>query len=182
MLHDVDIGTGSPPRLKVAILIVAIFCSSVYSAERVESNGDEEECIFDQDAQDAAYRELEKKYPGSRYLEHEYKLIILVGGDQITLRRGGCVHFGISIELRSSKTGEYDDEAVFTAKVMDLVTEYGQDLIRPDMLEKSINAENRHVTKNDSGVYYFLPYPDATFEMFLRHDQEHTIIGVSFYN
>ncbi len=125
---------------------------------------------------------MQEIYSGSRYTEDEHKLVIPDDESQVTLRRGGCVHFGISIEFRIARTERYDDEAVFLTKVRDLIKEYGQELADQEFLDKAIDNEARHVTRDDTGVYYFLPYPDATFEIFLRHDPEHTTIGISFYD
>jgi len=142
----------------------------------------EEECIFDQEEQKAAYLALEKKYPGSRYIEDQYKLIIPRSGHQITLRRGGCVHFGVTIEFQTSRTQEYDDEDVFFSKVMDLVGEYGQGLIDLEKLAQSIQDKNWFESKLDESVYYFLAYPDvAAYETYRKHDHQHTTIGISFY-
>jgi hypothetical protein len=146
-----------------------------------ESEDQEEECIFDQHEQEEAYRALEQKYPGSRYVEGEYHLLIPLDGDQVILRRGGCVHFGIAIEFRTNRTDEYDDESDFFARVSDLIADYGQDLLTPEMLEESRSGRAPVVEAFADGIYYLLPYPDATFEAFCRHDPDHTTLGVSFY-
>lgn len=146
-----------------------------------ESEDQEEQCIFDQYEQEEAYRALERKYPGSRYIDDEYHLLIPLDGDQVILRRGGCVHFGIAIEFRTNRTDEYDDEPAFFARVSDLIADYGQDLLTPEMLEESSSGQAPAVETLADGVYYLLPYPDAVFEAFRRHDDEHTTIGVSFY-
>lgn len=169
--------------MKTVIVSVLLFvsCAPSYSAEESEQESDEEECIYDQDEQEKAYLELEKKYPGSRYVEDQHKLLISDHGDEVTLRRGGCVHFGISVELRIIRTQKYESETVFLSKVTDLVTEYGWELIDLETLHHSISSKKWYFTKDETGAYYFLSYPDATFEMFRRHDDEYTVIGVSFY-
>lgn len=142
----------------------------------------EEECIFDQETQKEAYVELQKKYPGSRYIEEEYKLIIPKDGHQITLKRGGCVHFGITIELHLPRTEEYEDEDIFFSKILDLVTEYGQELIDPKKLARTIKERRWQEIKQEKGAYYFL-YSEAVtaFEVYRNHDRERTTIGASFY-
>jgi hypothetical protein len=151
------------------------------SAEQAETESDEEECIYDQDEQVNAYLELEKKYPGSRYVEDKYELQIPENGDQVTLRRGGCVHFGIYIEFRTARTEQFEDESAFFAKVSDLIGDYGQKLLEPAMLENSRAKQSVEIVELHDGVYYVLPHPDAVFETWRRHDEEHTTIGVSFY-
>ncbi len=158
-------------------------CGVAHAAAPSETGDGDEECIFDQQEQKEAYLALEKKYPGSRYVEDQYKLIIPSNGVQITLRRGGCVHFGVSIELRTSRTQQYEDDDVFFSKIMDLVKEYGQDLIDLEKLAQSIQDRNWSESKLDDSVYYFLAYPDvAAFEIYRKHDHQHTTIGISVYH
>ena len=142
----------------------------------------DEECIYDQKEQKDAYVELQKKYPGSRYSEDEHKLIIPKDGHQITLRRGGCVHFGITIELHIPRTEEYDNEDIFFSKILDLVTEYGQELIDPKKLKRTIKDKKWYEIKEKEGAYYFLSYEKVTaFEVYRNHDKENTTLGASFY-
>ncbi|MFQ5936959.1 MAG: hypothetical protein ACE5LB_11195 [Acidiferrobacterales bacterium] len=141
-----------------------------------------EECIYDQKKQKEAYVELQRKYSGSRYIEDEYQLIIPKDGHQITLKRGGCVHFGITIELHIPRTEEYENEDIFFSKILDLVTEYGQELIDPKKLERTIKDKKWLEIKQKEGAYYFLYYEAvSSFEVYRNHDREHTTIGASFY-
>ena len=143
---------------------------------------DEEQCIFDQEEQQQAYIELEKQYEGSEYVEEKYALLIPWEGELITLKRGGCVHFGVSIELQTIKTDQFDDVEVFFAKILELVTEFDQGLIDRENLEQAIRDENWHENHMGSEIYYSLAYPDVSaFEIFRKHDKQHTTIGVSFY-
>jgi hypothetical protein len=165
------------PHPYVSLMLCLLLPGLTDSAE----SADEEECIFDQLEQHTAYLELEKRYPGSRYIEDRYHLLIPEGGDQVILRRGGCVHFGIAIELRTSRTDAYDEEPAFFAKVSELISDYGQNLLKPDMLAKSRAHHAPHAEEFEDGAYYFLQHPDAVFEAFRRHDDTHTKIGVSIY-
>lgn len=142
----------------------------------------EEECIFDQNEQRQAYIKLQEKYSGSRYVEHERKLVIPKDGQQITLKRGGCVHFGMTIELRTRKTERYEKEGSFFAEILALVTEYGQEFIDPKKLEKTIENKKWLAVERNGGALYFLYYETVTsFEVYRNHDGEQTTIGVSFY-
>lgn len=172
--HDFAIASGL-----AALLLVNAYA---YSANTSEPEGGEEECIFDQHEQHKVYLELEKKYPGSRYMEDQYELQIPEGRDQVVLRRGGCVHFGIYIKLLTARTNLYEDEAAFFAAVSRLIADYGQNLLTTEMLEKSREKQEMEVVELNDGVYYVLPYPDAVFEVWRRHDEEHTTIGVSIYD
>lgn len=143
---------------------------------------DEEQCIFDQEEQKQVYLELEKQYEGSEYVEEQYALLIPWEGELVTLKRGGCVHFGVSIELQTIKTDQFEDAAVFFSKILELVTEFDQGLIDREKLAQSIRDENWHENRLDRDVYYSIAYPDVSaFEIFRKHDQDNTTIGISFY-
>ena len=152
------------------------------AAQSEKDATNEEQCIFDQDEQTQTYLELEKQYAGSEYVEERYALLIPWNGDLVTLRRGGCVHFGVMIELQTNKTDQFEDAEVFFSKILELVTEFDQGLIDREKLEQSIRNENWQKNRLDSDIYYSLAYPDVSaFELFQKHDQEHTTIGFSFY-
>ena len=143
---------------------------------------EEEECLYDQDEQRARHLELQKKYPGSRYLEDEYKLIIPRDGAEISLSRGGCVHFGISIELRMPKTDDFKSEAAFFEKVVELVEEFGRELIDPEKLRKNMKEKKWSNLSDEGGLYYFIGYEGVTaFEAYQRDEDGKTLLGVSFY-
>ena len=167
------------------IIVVSILLSLSALALAAQSENDvanEEQCIFDQDEQKLAYLELEKQYEGSEYVEEKYALLIPWKEDLITLKRGGCVHFGVSIELRTIRTDQFEDVGVFFSKILELVTEFDQGLIDRAKLEQSIQDENWQEILLGGDIHYSLAYPDVSaFEIFRRHDQEHTTIGVSFY-
>ncbi len=164
------------------ILLLLSFSAPAFAAQSENDAANEEHCIFDQDEQRKAYLELEKQYEGSEYVEEKYALLIPWQEDLITLKRGGCVHFGVSIELQTIKTDQFEDVGVFFSKILELVTEFDQGLIDREKLEQSIQDENWHENRLGSDMHYSLAYPDvSSFEIFRRHDQEHTTIGVSFY-
>jgi hypothetical protein len=156
------------------LVIILILISTSLSAE--------EECIFDQAAQKAKYLELQKKYPGSLYLESEYKLVIPRGASQISLSRGGCVHFGITIEEKMPLTSRFQTEDAFFEKIMALVTEFGQELVTSEELAQIITQEKWKNLSGEDGMYYFIPLSGlTTFEAYQRADGNQTTIGASFY-
>lgn len=156
------------------LLIIVILISTPLSAE--------EECVFDQAAQKAKYHELQKQYPGSQYLESEYKLVIPREASQISLTRGGCVHFGISIEAKMPLTRRFQTEDAFFEKILALVTEFGQELVSPDELGQIIARKKWKNLSDEQGMYYFIPLSGLTaFEAYQRADGNQTIIGASFY-
>lgn len=142
----------------------------------------EEECIFDQEEQKEKYLELEKKYPGSRYVEKEYELIIPRNDHQIILKRGGCVHFGITIELHLPETNEFRNEKAFFEKIIKMIEEFGGEMINLEVLRKKIAEKKWRDFSGDGGFYYFVNYEGLTaFEAYSRDEAGMTIIGVSYY-
>jgi hypothetical protein len=142
----------------------------------------DEECIFDQAEQHKRYLQMQEEYEGSRYIEKEHKLIIPKNGTEITLKRGGCVHFGITIEYRVPKTTKYENEDLFFAKIIELVAEYGQELIDPERLKETIKARKWQKIEGGNGGYYFIGYEGViSFEAFQKQSAKHTTVVASFY-
>jgi len=141
-----------------------------------------DDCDFDQSERLRNNLQLRKKYPGSRYIKEEYKLLIPRGQDEITLNIGGCVHYGVSIELKTKRTDEYDNEDAFMKKVVELIKEYSQDYIDYKKVEKSIAKKQWNNINPDTNDYYLLNYDDlSTFEVYRRHEGNFTIIGINHY-
>jgi hypothetical protein len=156
------------------LIIILILISAPLSAE--------EECVFDQAAQKVKYLELQKKYPDSQYLESEYKLVIPRGASQIRLSRGGCVHFGITIEETMPLTRRFQTEGAFFDKILELVTEFGQELVAPEELAKIIAQKKWKNLSGEQGMYYFIPLSGLTaFEAYQRDEGNQMTIGASFY-
>jgi hypothetical protein len=167
-------------KIIFAFIVPALICGIVCAAE---PEYEEEDCIYNQGEQKKAYVKLQKKIPGSRYIEDKDELVIPGNAEQITIRRGGCVHFGVVIEFRTARTKQYDDERVFLSKASDLATKYGQELKGLQKFETLIESEKWDITTQNADTYYFLSQPDAgIYEMFLTHDREHTTIGISYYH
>ena len=156
------------------LIIILILISAPLSAE--------EECVFDQAAQKAKYLELQKKYPDSQYIESEYKLLIPREASQISLSRGGCVHFGITIEETMPLTHRFLTEDAFFEKIFELVTEFGQELVPAEELAQIITQKKWKNLSDEHGMYYFIPFSGLmAFEAHQRDEGNQTIIGASFY-
>lgn len=142
----------------------------------------DEECIFDQAEQHKRYLQMQREYEGSRYIEKEHKLIIPKNGAEITVKRGGCVHFGITIEYRVAKTTRYENEKLFFAKITELVAEYGQELVDLERLKETIKERKWQKIEGDDGRYYFIGYEGViSFEAFQKQSAKHTTVVASFY-
>ena len=160
-------------RFLITLLIST--CSTVLA--------DDEDCLFDQYEQHAAYLELQKAHPGSRYMEDSPRLVIPRNGNILTLRRGGCVHFGISIELQTPRTDAYISEAAFFAKILEFVSEFGGQMVQADKLAENIKQQKWHNASDEDVMYYFIGYEGVEgVEVYQRHTQALTTIGASFYN
>lgn len=108
----------------------------------------EEQCVFDE----AAYTEFVDKYhaehANSKISPDGRTLNVVRGKETIIIRGGGCVHLGVSIELRREQAYT---EAAFLQKVLALSTEFGGWLINTEALKDAI-ATGKYQKIN--GVYY----------------------------
>lgn len=155
------------------LLAVVIFTSGSASFAQ------EEECDFDQAEQLRNMQELQRKYPGSRYHADAHQLRIPEGNDTVILAIGGCVHYGVYIELQRVKTRAWDDEQALMKEILRLVRRYSQGLIDAARLAKVIAAKDW--TRLDADSYY-LNYEDAhTTEIYRKEEDGQSIIGISDY-
>jgi len=146
------------------------------------SAAEEGECDFDQAERVRTNMALLKKYPGSKYIKEEHKVVLKDGEDEITLAIGGCVHYGVLIELKTRQTKRFDNEAAFMARIVELVAKYSQGHIDTERIKKVI-AEKKwnNIDPNLSNLYY-LEYDEvSTFEIYRQHEDAYTIIGINYY-
>jgi hypothetical protein len=140
----------------------------------------EEDCIFDQAAQVAHYREMERRIPGARFDAAERLLIIERGAARITVRRGGCVHFGLMITHAAPlAAGDADRDAVF-ARAVALVAEFGGgELVTAEEVAAAIRDEAFALAQE--GFYYLaLPGVNAFSIMWGVEDGRLTV-EVAYY-
>lgn len=163
--------------MKTKILIYAILLLLP-----IMSIADNDDCDFDQSERIRNNLQLQTKYPGSRYIKEEYKLIIPRGEDEITLNIGGCVHYGVSIELKTKRTNKYDIEDVFMKKIVNLVKDYSQDYIDHKKVENIIAEKRWNNINPETNDFYLFNYDDfSTFQVYRRHEGSITIIGIYHY-
>ncbi|UCH73467.1 MAG: hypothetical protein JSU82_14125 [Rhodospirillales bacterium] len=113
----------------------------------------DEACIFDQAAQLAHYREMERRIPGARFDKAERLLTIARGVETITLSRGGCVHFGLFLTHSApAAPGEAVPDIVF-ARAVALVEEFGGgELVTAEAVAEAIR--NEAFERVQDGFYY----------------------------
>lgn len=125
--------------MKFLPIILVLVTLSVYA---------EEQCVFD----DTSYTEFINKYnaehANSKIGPDGRTLIITGGNERIMIHGGGCVHLGISIELRSKHAYT---ETAFLQKVLELSTEFGDWLINTEALKDSITTGKY---QEINGVYF----------------------------
>ena len=101
----------------------------------------EEECIFDE----TAYIEFINKYSAENMnskIESDGKtLIVKRNNEEILVKGGGCIHLGVTIELRTKQA--YTEEQ-FLQKTLDLSIEFGDWLIDTKSLKGSIEKGKYH--------------------------------------
>lgn len=142
----------------------------------------DDECSFDQDQQVRNYLLLQKKYPGSKYLKDEYRLVIPRGADEVNLSIGGCVHYGVLVELKTKKTAKFDSEEALMKAAVELAKEYSQDMIEHERMAKIVTQKDWNDTSPTTHDYYLLNYDDlSVFEVYRRNENGFTIIGVNYY-
>ncbi len=117
----------------------------------------EEECIFDQAAQLRHYTEMAQRIDGARFHEAERLLIVERDAEAITVRRGGCVHFGLVITHTAPFIeAEAQRDAVF-ARAVALVAEFGgDDLVSASDVADAIRREDFEVVQ-DGLCYLRIP-------------------------
>lgn len=153
---------------------MVLFCQPVLA--------DPDECDFDQKAQLKNNVELQKKYPGSRLAEDSRVLVIPVDEGEVWLGIGGCVHYGIMIELKTKLRDGYKSEAALMQRILALAKTYSQGHVDYERLRALINAKKW--SKETSPIrYYILQYDDiSTFEIYESEEGSRKIIGLSYYN
>jgi hypothetical protein len=150
------------------------------AAAPVAAADEDEDCIFDQAAQLEHYRDMERRIPGARYDAADGALVIARGAARITVRRGGCVHFGLMITHAAPlAAGDADRDAVF-ARAVALVAEFGGgELVTAEEVAAAIRDEAFALAQE--GFYYLaLPGVNAFSIMWGVEDGRLTV-EVAYY-
>jgi hypothetical protein len=146
------------------ILLIFISVSvSVYAKD---------DCIFDE----TAYIEFIKKYStenrNSKIEPDDRTLIVNRNNEEIIVKGGGCIHLGVTVELRTTQA--YTEEQ-FLQKTLDLSIEFGNWLINTKTLKGSIEKGEYQII---DGTYYI--EVDAMTVFSASHNSQGTIY-VDFY-
>jgi hypothetical protein len=142
----------------------------------------QDDCPLDQEARRAENLRLQARYPGSRFLESDFELVITRNGDELTVNQGGCTHWGVTVNLLTSRTDRYSTEEIFFSKIVELVSEFAQGSVDLDDLAQLIEDKGWMKFSDENSTYYLLGYPGLTaFEASQSHSDTQTRIGFSFY-
>ncbi len=139
-------------------------------------------CDLDQAERHKNNLQLQKKYPGSKYLKKSHTILISRGKEEISLNIGGCVHYGVAIELKTKPTSLYNDEVTLANKIYELSKEYSQGIIKPHKVKTVLASRQWSILNPDIEGYYLLDYDkNSTFEFYRRNEQGATYIGMYYY-
>ena len=182
VIYSVSISHSPIKLLRVWVMTMKIINYCVLILFSLVSVGAAYGCDLDQAERDRYNMQLLKKYPGSKYIKKRHTILIPEGENEVSLNIGGCVNYGVSIELKTKKTNKFDDEAKLTEMIYELSKEYSQGLIEHSRVEKVIAGKKWASINPEVEGYYILNYDEnSTFEFYRRNEQGSTYVGVYYY-
>lgn len=141
-----------------------------------------DDCDFDQKARIEENIKLKNKYPGSYLIESNLILVVPVEEGEVRINIGGCVHYGVTVELRTKDKSKYKSDDDFMEQILHLAKIYSQGYIDNDKLMAVIKKKD-WIQTQPSRRYYLFKYDDiSTFEVYEQTDGEYKVIGFSNYN
>ncbi len=140
-----------------------------------------DECDLNQQTRIEENIRLKNRYPGSYLTEGNLVLVVPAEEGEVRINIGGCVHFGVTIELKTNTAEKYVDEEDFMNQILYLAKTYSQGIIKYAKLKQVI--EDKNWTQSESlSRYYFFNYDGTSpFEVYERQQGTQTIIGLSYY-
>jgi len=142
------------------------------------------DCELDQKARIEENIKLKNKYPGSHLAEKNLVLVVPADDGEVRINIGGCVHYGVKIELKRKKTtkDKNKNEEEFMKQILHLAKLYSQGNV--DYAKLTNVIENRRWTQPEppSRLYFFTYDETSTFEVYEREEGEYTIVGFSMYS
>ncbi|WP_373033288.1 hypothetical protein [Sulfurovum sp.] len=140
-----------------------------------------DDCDLNQNTRVEKNIELQKKYPGSFLVDKNFILVVPVKEGEVRINIGGCVHYGVTIELKTKNASKYKEEKEFMNKILHLAKTYSQGMIKYEKLKKVIKDRNWSQPKSPS-KFYFFNYDGSPFEVYETNEGLYTIIGFSSYS
>jgi hypothetical protein len=158
--------------MKLLIIILFIFSSSVLA---------EDECVFDSGEQKKFNKAYVASHKDSAASDDGDSIIITRSNEIIEFSRGGCVHFGISIESRL-KGKQTLSEADLFSKVANYTKEFGGELVDVNDFLKAIKAKKYTKQTTPETLNYFIGVESVqAFEISVKSNKGETYVEVGFY-
>lgn len=132
----------------------------------------EEACIFDETAYLEFINEYSAHNRNAKILSGGKTLIVNRNDEEISVRGGGCIHLGVSIELSTKRAFT---EEQFLKKTLDLSIEFGSWLINTAALKSAIETGTY---RNVDGTYFI--EVDAMTVFNASHDSQGKL-KIDFY-
>jgi hypothetical protein len=143
----------------------------------------DEECDFDQEAQIKENILLKEKYRGSHLAEDGRVVVVPVPEGEVRIGIGGCVHYGVTVELRTSNPNQQLTESEFMEQILYLAKTYSQGHIDHARLSEVI--KNKDWQRDDDAAIsksYSIHYDElSTFEAYEENDDQHKTVGFTNY-
>ena len=155
----------------IIILAISIFSYSIYA----------DDCDLDQIARVIENKELKKKYPGSYLIENNLILVVPDQYGKAKVNIGGCVHFGVTIDLVVKNPEKHKSEKDFMNMILYLAQTYSQGMINSKKLEQVINERN-WMQPEPPSKFYFFNYDGSPFEVYESEENGKIIIGFRSYS
>jgi len=141
-----------------------------------------EECDFDQKTRVKKYLSLKKKYLGSYLTDKNLVLVVPQEEGVVRITIGGCVHYGVTVELETKAINRYKNEKDFFKEILFLARSYSQGDVDIDKLEDVINKRNWTQPEPKERYYFFNYESFSTFEVYERHEGQAIVIGFDYYS
>jgi len=126
----------------------------------------EEDCVFNNDYYTLTMEWL-KEVNETNFTWHPdlYSALIPLGQDTISLSRGGCVHFNISVELKMTNDSHLiSDSAFWMQRTLKLADQYGMDHYSKMIREGKVRSVPEQV--NDTHTWFEVDDNDPEDNLF----------------
>lgn len=157
---------------KLLLLLLAISVSAHAAGE---------DCIFDTGAQMRFIKQYVTKHPGSTLVNNGLNILIKRNNEIISFSRGGCVHFGIDLDVTIKHQAPFTEEQLFT-RILAYNEEFGTELVTTKELAHAL--QNKYYKKMiiKKNTLYFVKIPSvASYEISYQAKDNDINISIGFY-
>ncbi len=140
-----------------------------------------EECDLDQKTRVQDNIALKKKYPGSHLAEKNLVVVVPVAEGEVRINIGGCVDYGVTVELRMKHAASRLDADQLMQKIAYLAKTYAQGEVDAAKLEDAIRKRNWTQPQEGTADYYLHYDSIRTFEVYDQEGENGAVIGFNMY-